>query len=68
MSNVEIKEIHKEAASLFLFWPSGFVNDVGAFEHANTKDTARDQAAAIIEKLAQFIANWEEIGRNNATS
>lgn len=64
----EIKQIHREAANLFLFWPSDFIGKVQAFIHASTLDTARTQKDAMVEELAQFLANWEAIGKNNASA
>jgi len=48
---------HREAASLFLFWPSNFI------------DLAKSPESypQLVVELAKFIARWEEIGRTNVT-
>lgn len=58
VARADVQEIHRQAASLFLCWPT------------NAIDLAKNDSdlPEFIAKLAQFIANWEAKGAALATA
>jgi len=62
-----VTENHRVAARMFLGWPHNFFDLAEAYLSCSNKNASEEAGVRCIDDLAQFIANWEAIGKANAT-
>jgi hypothetical protein len=61
-----VTDRHRQGAKLFLGWPHNFFDLAEAYLSCSNKNASKEAGDRCVDDLAQFIANWEAMGKANA--